>query len=361
MDRNTQFAPFTPLALFASVALATACSTGATSTAGFASAEAGTDAAAEPGALDASPIQGLPGADAAVEAGFCGDNICQASETCITCPNDCGECPACSAAPSCTQGVALPSQPQSVSFGELSAPLADADAGVPDGGFAPDTNCDDAQLRLRLSSLAVGHQGKEEWLPTGTLSGPAQSYYCIVQASDGVIVSSSADAGSNGTIEVALTKPTAAIPDFGSVDFGPADSLFWGQAGPRLTQSNLTITYSCFQQAQPGSNSWSSVLSAAAAAAGGLANAGPYGWAFGIGSVALSTVAAAIAAAQQQGDWHMFDVTQTIDQSWMLPLSNGTTWSFTQSGGDAAFQYPWSLTVSVEAWGCADVKPASNP
>lgn len=205
--------------------------------------------------------------------GSAGTTSVRPAETCITCPNDCGECPACSAAPSCSQGVALPSQPQSVSFGELSDPVADADAGVPDGGFTPDTNCDDAQLRLRLSSLAVGHQGKEVWLPTGTLSGPAQ----------------------------------------------------------------------------------------AAAAAGSLANAGPYGWAFGVGSVALSTVAAAIAAAQQQGDWHMFDVTQTIDQSWMLPLSNGTTWSFTQSGGDAALQYPWSLTVSVEAWGCADVKPSANP
>jgi len=100
------------------------------------------------------------------------------------------------------------------------------------------------------------------------------------------------------------------------------------------------------------------VFSAAASTAGSLASAGPYGWAFGVGAVALQTVSAAIAAAQQQGDWHMFDVTQTIDQSWLLDLSNGRTWSFTQSGGDAAFQYPWSLTAYVESWGCADVKPA---
>ena len=65
------------------------------------------------------------------------------------------------------------------------------------------------------------------------------------------------------------------------------------------------------------------MLSAAAEAAGSLAGAGPYGWAFGVGDVALQTVSAAIAAAQQQGDWHMFDVTQTIDRSWLLDLTNG--------------------------------------
>lgn len=79
-----------------------------------------------------------------------------------------------------------------------------------------------------------------------------------------------------------------------------------------------------------------------------------------MGDVALQTVSAAINAAQQQGDWHMFDVTQTIDRSWLLDLTNGRSWSFTPSGGEAAFQYPWSLTVRVESWGCADPKPVSH-
>jgi hypothetical protein len=310
----------------------------------------------EGGAPESGPVTSL-GQDAAQEAGFCGDNVCQSGETCITCPNDCGECPACNAAPSCSQGLALPSQPETLTFDELSAPIADADAGVPDGGFPSAGNCADAQLRMRISRIEVGHQGKEVWLPTGTLSGSPQSYYCVIQASDGAVVSSAADAGSNGTVEVALTKPTALIPDNGGADFGPADSIFWGQAGPRLTQNNLTVTYSCFQQAQAGGNSWAAVFSAASSTAGSLASAGPYGWAFGVGAVALQTVAAAIDAAQQQGDWHMFDVTQTIDQSWLLDLTNGRIWSFTQSGGNSAFQYPWSLTAYIESWGCADVKP----
>ncbi len=302
----------------------------------------------------------LPDAGEDASPGVCGDNVCSKDESCVSCPTDCGQCPTCNAAPSCSKGSALPAQPKALSFGELSWPLDAADAGVPDGGFPAGDDCSGAQLRLRISRLEVGHQAKQVWLPTGTIDGAPQSYYCLVQASDGAIVAAP-EAGANGTVEVALTKATASIPDHGGADFAPSDSIFWGQSGPRLTQNNLTITYSCFQQKEPGSDSWSAVLSAAGNAAGSLAGAGPYGWAFGLADVALQTAGAAITAAQQQGDWHMFDVTQTIDQSWLLELTNGHVWSFTQGGGEAAFKYPWSLTVYVESWGCADPKPAPAP
>ncbi len=305
----------------------------------------------------ASTASRMPGStDAGSTPAVCGDGVCEPGESCTTCANDCGQCPTCTLAPSCSQGLALPSQPQSVAFAGLAtrAPVATDDAGV-----TLANTCQDAQLRLRISRIDVGHQAKQVWLPTGTISGPPQSYYCLLQASDGAVVSGSGpDAGTNGSVEVALTPPTALIPDFGGADFGPANSIFWGQKGPRLTQGNLTITYGCFQQKQPGSDTWSNVLGAAAMAAGNLANAGPYGWAFGLGSVALQVAAAAVASAQQQGDWHMFDVTQTIDESRLLDLTHGRTWSFTEGGGNAAFQYPWSLKVTVEAWGCADPKPA---
>jgi len=305
---------------------------------------------ADAGDTDAQPTPSL-----GVDAGpaVCGDGVCAKSETCRACPTDCGECPVCSFAPSCSNGAALPAQTAKIDFDALSMPRPAPrdDAGTP----IPNT-CSAAQLRLRISRVDVGHQGKEVWLPTGTLNGPPQSYYCIVQATDGVVVGAP-DAGANGTIEVALTRPTAQIPDYGGADFGPGDSLFWGQSGPRLSQTNLTVTYSCFQQKDSTASTWQNVLQAGAMAAGSLANAGPYGWAFGIGAVGLQVAAAAAAAAAQQGDWHMFDVTHTIDRSWLLELTNGRTWSFTQSGGDSAFHYPWSITVHVESWGCADPLP----
>jgi hypothetical protein len=313
------------------------------------------------GTPDVSSTVDMRGATVPPDAAqsVCGDSVCAPDENCIACPDDCGQCPVCTGAPSCTQGLALPSQPLTLSFDELSKPIASADTGVPDGGFPKGADCGGARLRLRISRIEVGHQGKEVWLPTGAINGPPQSYYCLMQATAGAVVSQS-DGGTNDTVEVALTKATAAISDNGGADFGPADSIFWGQAGPRLTETNLTVTYSCFQQAQPGGSSWATVLAAAGMAAGSVAGAGPYGWAFGIADVALQTVAAAIAASQQQGDWHMFDVTQTIDRSWLLELTNGHVWSFTQSGGDAAFQYPWSATIYVESWGCAYPK-ATGP
>ena len=287
----------------------------------------------------------------------CGDHKCTATaESCVSCPSDCGECAKCNLAPSCSNGLALPSQTQDVKFDDLSTPAPDPQN---DAGATIKSTCEDAQLRLRISRIEVGHQAKEVYLPTGTLSGSPQSYYCVVQASDGVVVSN-ADAGSNGTVEVALTKPTAKIPDNQGADFAPTDSIFWGQSGPRLTHNNLTITYSCFQQKDPGSSTWSNVLTAAGNAAGSLAGAGPYGWAFGLGSIGLQVAAAAVAAANNNGDWHMFDVTQTIDSSRLLDLTNGRVWSFNKNGGNQAFQYPWSITVYVESWGCAEALPGTT-
>lgn len=345
-----------------SVAVTTLCTPGTTSPCACSDGTTGKETCADRGVWSLCQCAAtLVDEDAAAPDanGVCGDGVCSANETCTACPTDCGECPACDLAPSCSVGVALPSQPQVLDFNALSAPMSQYDAGTPDAAPLPASTsptCGGAQLRLRISRIEVQHQGQEVWLPTGTLSGPSESYYAIVQASDGLTISGSGpDASTNGTLEVALTTPTAAIPDYGGADFAPSDSIFWGQAGPRLTQGNLTITYSVYQQKSAGSAStWASVLNAAAMAAGSLSSAGPYGWAFGLGSVGLSVAAAAAQAAEQQGDWHMFDVTQTIDASWFLDLSNGRTWSFNQNGGNSAFHDPWGVTVYVESWGCAD-------
>src|SRR5206468_1249049 len=115
--------------------------------------------------------------DAAPQA-KCGENVCSDSESCLMCPNNCGECPACNAAPSCSDGTALPSKTLKLPFDVLSAPVSDADGGVPDGRFPASDECGGAQLRIRISRIEVGHQAKMVWLPTGTISGSAQSYYC---------------------------------------------------------------------------------------------------------------------------------------------------------------------------------------
>src|SRR3954471_11702052 len=54
-----------------------------------------------------------PGPVGQFDAGppVCGDGSCNGSETCRSCPRDCGECPACSLAPSCTNALGIPSHP----------------------------------------------------------------------------------------------------------------------------------------------------------------------------------------------------------------------------------------------------------
>src|SRR5262249_42562449 len=126
-------------------------SSGGSGGSGSSSSSSGAGVLLDPGDAGAPPP----------DASVCGDNVCGPAETCRTCPTDCGQCPACNAAPSCSEALALPSQPRVLSFGELSAPIGAADAGVPDAGFPAAGDCGGAQLRLRISRLEVGHQGQE--------------------------------------------------------------------------------------------------------------------------------------------------------------------------------------------------------
>src|SRR6185295_4233119 len=47
--------------------------------------------------------------DPTKEEGVCGDNICNINETCAACSPDCGLCPVCDLAPTCTGSAAIPS------------------------------------------------------------------------------------------------------------------------------------------------------------------------------------------------------------------------------------------------------------
>ncbi len=254
----------------------------------------------------------------------CGDQVCNGDETCTSCPDDCGTCRSCSAAPSCTDAVGVPSMP-------LHRYDLDVNTTVhPDMYTAPsgdDANCGDAQLRLRIASITTTKGG-------GTL-------YCIVSASDGL------------HSEAAITTKTRSLNDGDSNYFDPAVGVIWGQKDLAKTTDNLTITYDCYVV---GSDAWAKALMAlgnAAQQAGGIA--GPYGWAFGIGASAAA--AAAAAAAATSGDEHRFNVQQTIDRRTLLDLTNGRTWDVRGSGKCGVF-CSWDWTVAVESWGCAAFKMA---
>ena len=213
---------------------------------------------------------------------------------------------------------------------------------------------------VRISTIYVGHQGKEVWLPTGTISGRRSRTTASSRPPTGPSSRRRPTPARTARWRSRSRSPPRSSPTSAAPTSRRATRFFWGQAGPRLTQSNLSVTYSCFQQAQPGSNSWSAVLSAAAQAAGGLANAGTV-------RVGLRRRVRR-APDRQRGDrrgsaaGRLAHVRRDADDRPELAARPDQRAGVVvhQSGGNAAFQYPWSLTVHVESWGCADPKPAGT-
>jgi hypothetical protein len=282
---------------------------------GFFEADAGQDATPP---ASPTPSVPLPEAGPAV----CGDGACSPGETCETCSLDCGQCPACLLAPSCSEAVGIPATPSPRSDLDVGESVdAGPDASVPSS--LPGTNgCQDAQLRFRISQITA-HSGGGQ-------------IYCIISSTDGV------------SSEAALTGKTKSLGSGESYAFDPTSSVFWGQNGLHSTNENLTITYNCFLVVD--NSTWAAALNALAGAAqqaGGVA--GPYGWAFGAGAAAASAAAAAVNAAS--GDDLKLNGQQTIAKSELLDLTNGRTWNVRQSGGNIFTAWDWEL--QIESWGCA--------
>jgi hypothetical protein len=252
----------------------------------------------------------------------CGDGTCNAAETCTSCPRDCGECPKCELAPTCTGAEAVPSKTLAASHLNLGSLVA---VPAPPPADAAAAGCLDPQLRLRVKAITVNNGGGE--------------LYCIVNASDGV------------TSEVAMTTKTRKLGDDDTHSFEPTVGSFWGGKVLHPTVNNLTITYNCFEVK---GDDWAKVLKAVGDAAGGASSsAGAYGWVFGLGSVAANAAAAGVAAAA--GDGLKFNAQQTIDRQQLLALTNGRYWKVRQAGGGVFSKFDWTLTI--ESWGCAEGVP----
>lgn len=262
----------------------------------------------------------------------CGDLTCNGTETCETCPRDCGACPKCDKAPSCTGAVAVPTTSTDLtSFDNAGKNLYSCGAGL--GAAAKDTTCLDPRLRIRIRQIKVDKIGV--W--PGTLN-----MYCIVNASDGA------------TSEVAVTPLQKDLKDGASLVFDPSVALFWGQKELRTTINNLTVTYRCFRNNDV--SAYTKVFGSIkdeAVKAGGVA--GPWGWAFGLGGVAAGIVEAAIGSSG--GDTLRLSVQQTIDAGALLEMTNGRIWRIQMGGDGGGLNGKWDWTMEIESWGCADARP----
>ena len=283
-------------------------------------------------------------ADSAAEMGFdtpsdvpdappkCGDLTCNGTETCETCPRDCGVCPKCDKAPTCTGAVAIPTTSKDLpDFDNGGKNLYSCGVGL--GAAAKDTTCLDPRLRIRIRQIKISKIGV--W--PGDLD-----MYCIVNASDGA------------TSEVAITPLQKKLGDGASLVFDPSVALFWGQKELHTTINNLTVTYKCLRNTDLSAyTKVAGSIKDEAIKAGGVA--GPWGWAFGLGGVAAGIVEAALGASG--GDTLRLSVQQTIDAGALLEMTNGRIWRIQQSGDGGGLNGKWDWTIEVESWGCADARP----
>jgi hypothetical protein len=291
----------------------------------------------------------IPDASRSDAPPVCGDGVCNGTETCTTCPADCGTCAACNFAPSCTGASSVPAAPTALaSFNNdgqsvySSGVTLGADGGLPSDGDGGASTCSDPLLKMRISEIQIHKNGA---------SGGVEMF-CMVEADDGQ------------SSELMVTPDYMNLADNNpALILTPGAGTFWGEAvnGVKLSQFNITVTYQCFMVLQP--SAFQNALNAIANTAGSLASipGNPYGWAFGVGGAAAAAAAAATAAGS--GASVLLSVQQTIDSSSLLQLTNGYTWVVEQTGStkldgdcDVFESCNWDWELDVEAWGCAAPK-----
>ena len=313
----------------------------------LAPADAAADVATD-GALDAADAADAGDAGDAVDVApdvpeRCGNGYCRRGvEDCMNCPLDCNQCPRCDLAPTCTGALAIPTasaalptcnntsgSDERISYACGAASGAD---GGTDGGL---NNCADPLLRIRVKQIDI----RRGWFDIPS------HMYCVISAEDGV------------HSELLLTAPRQAAGNRNTthINLPLGEGVLWGQGDLYRSISNITVTYACFLSSNAAAAQ--RVLDAIAGRAGMAAqHADGYGWVFGAVSV-LGTVIGGILGTI--GDTQILDVQQTIAAGALLPMTNGRTWEIRGQHGNLGLSGAWDLRLTVESWGCADVRVAA--
>ena len=255
----------------------------------------------------------------------CGDDVCQESggESCESCPLDCGDCPTCDYAPTCTGALSVPSSSEALDeCNNEEQSIFACGSGV--GIAVEETNCTDPQLRLRVRQLQI----KRGNLITNRI-------YCVITAEDGA------------HSELLITPIQDAPYGDTTLTYPVSQSLFWGQDDLYASVSNITVTYDCYESVNSAGYE-KLVDDVADQAADSAQNAGGYGWVFGAVAVAGKIISGALANVS---DRHIVNVQQTIDADALLALTNSRTWTIQKEGGFAATFF--NARLEVQSWGCA--------
>lgn len=260
----------------------------------------------------------------------CGDRFCDEAENCRDCPFDCGDCTACSLAPTCTGALSVPVGSERLeAFDNLGVNIVES--GVQD--WPVDNKCLIPELRMRVRRLHVS-----DWDPD-LLEDSKVNIFCAVAATDGM------------HSEIFITPLNNDLEDGSDVPLNPTNSTFWGQMDLIPMQTNMTISFECYST---DNGTFGAILDGVAAGATGLAGVPTgYGWAFGVGGIAAGVLSSAI-TDHTPDPW--LRVQQTIDRRAMYELTNGRLWQIngSEDGGDR------QMFIEIESWGCADFDPTAG-
>jgi hypothetical protein len=173
---------------------------------------------------------------------------------------------------------------------------------------------------------------------------PAQMY-CTITAEDGM------------HSELLLTPPhdVAGNQTRTDINLPLSSGIFWGQSDLYRSIDNITITYACYITSN-GAAAASALNDIAMRAAMVSASAAGYGWVFGTVAVVATVLGSSLATLS---DTQIMDVQQTISANALLAMTNGRTWVVRQRVGNLSLSGAADLQVTLESWGCADVRHTS--
>ncbi len=331
----------------------------------------------------------------------CGDRVCSATESCLTCAQDCGACK-CSEAPACTPALTPPAvvkpvpqfdvkfepMPKEKIAMKLREALArgDAPARVLAAALAPAAADEHesvtrtralfaanapiaATVRAHLGAVGMGspaayrarfpvsvtpHTLMESPLPPIDC-GPPQLNIRLAKITvheedddfDNDIVYCSVSTDSPQGSELRVTPKTPNLDEGESHTFTAAEATIWGQSGPRAPGGDLMLKYHCFEA--DSANGYAGFI-------GALAKEGARygrqidssGWTSNVSGSVASLLPLVLAL---DSDDNLFEAVQTIPAAEHLKLTNGGSWSVRKSG--THYYSDWDWTVHMEAFGCA--------
>jgi hypothetical protein len=339
----------------------------------------------------------------------CGDLDCADDESCESCPEDCGECVPCTAAPVC-DGALVPPAITTHAEGLDDVQMALVDPAQAFARIVAHVEAADAGTRLLAAALAEPRTGEHELVarvreifaqqPAAAAALRRQLGYAGMvdpeayrdahpepAASLGFAAAGQATAGGmpqpcdnprlrirvarldvieedddftndevycvitaegGAAAEIRVTPITPPLDEGDNIEFALAQGVVWGQQDLVAPMGGISLTYNCIES--DTADGYSNLLEAigdAADQAGGMA--GDNGWIFGAVGIVSDLLPSVLSL---DSDDQLFNASQIVPEDMHLALTQGAYWEVRRSGTHLNSDWDWLLRMEI--WGCHD-------